>query len=157
MTQLIPKLLLAACLFFAPAAAPAAATDVIAAKDVVEPKAFIKLLKPNKGKPAPLLIQVGYRELFDQGSIPGSIFAGSGDSEGGLKLLEKELKKQAKDKPVLLYCGCCPWAHCTNVSASYTKAKALGYKNVKVLRIAENFDDDWVKKGYPTKLPSKKK
>ena len=49
----------------------------------------------------------------------------------------------------MIYCGCCPWSHCPNVAAAYDTLHALGFTQVKVLYIAENFGDDWVNQGYP--------
>ncbi len=54
-----------------------------------------------------------------------------------------------KDKQIVLYCGCCPWNRCPNVGPAYKRLHDLGFTNVKVLYIANNFGDDWVNKGYP--------
>jgi len=51
---------------------------------------------------------------------------------------------------IVLYCGCCPWNHCPNVKPAYDALQAMGFRNLKVLYIANNFGADWVDKGYPT-------
>ena len=49
----------------------------------------------------------------------------------------------------MIYCGCCPWSHCPNVKPADDALRAMGFTNVKVLYIADNFGADWVNKGYP--------
>jgi hypothetical protein len=43
----------------------------------------------------------------------------------------------------------CPWSHCPNVAAAYEALLTLGFTQVKVLYIADNFGDNWVNLGYP--------
>jgi arsenite-transporting ATPase len=57
--------------------------------------------------------------------------------------------KLAKDTPIVIYCGCCPWSHCPNIAAAYNALRALGFTQVGVLYIADNFGDNWVNKGFP--------
>ncbi|PYQ37297.1 MAG: rhodanese-like domain-containing protein, partial [Acidobacteria bacterium] len=44
----------------------------------------------------------------------------------------------------------CPWDHCPNVKPAVDALQKMGFRNVKVLYIGENFGSDWVNKGYPT-------
>ena len=55
-----------------------------------------------------------------------------------------------KNKTVVLYCGCCPWAQCPNIQPAYVALKNLAFSQIKVLRIDQNFGADWVNKGFPT-------
>ena len=64
-------------------------------------------------------------------------------------MLRARVAKLAKDAPIVLYCGCCPWSRCPNIAAAYDALHALGFGNVKVLHIAEDFGTNWVDKGYP--------
>jgi thiosulfate/3-mercaptopyruvate sulfurtransferase len=50
---------------------------------------------------------------------------------------------------IVLYCGCCPWDHCPNVKPADDTLHAMGFTNVKVLYISNNFGTNWVDKGYP--------
>ncbi len=50
----------------------------------------------------------------------------------------------------MLYCGCCPWDRCPNVRPAAALLTSMGFTNMKVLHIANNFGADWVAKGYPT-------
>jgi hypothetical protein len=97
----------------------------------------------------PLILQVGSRVMFDQAHIPTSEYAGPGSREDGLYLLRDRVKALEKGRFILLYCGCCPWNHCPNVGGAYRTLSDLGFTNVKVLYIADNFGSDWVSKGYP--------
>lgn len=116
--------------------------------DLVEPAALVAQLKGPVTK-RPLLLHVGFKMLYAQSHIPGSVYTGAANSDVGIQGLEAKLKGVPKSKELLIYCGCCPWQKCPNVAAAHKKAKALGYKKVKVLHIANNFGDDWAAKGYP--------
>ena len=82
--------------------------------------------------------------------IPGSEYAGPGNSGAGLQVLRDRVAAVAKDSPILIYCGCCPWVRCPNMAGAYDALVELGFTNVKALFIEENFGTDWVEKGYPT-------
>ena len=106
--------------------------------------------KLNSSRPAqPLILQVGSRVMFDQAHIPTSEYAGSGSREDGLDVLRDHVKMLAKSRFIVLYCGCCPWNRCPNVGGAFKTLSDLGFTNVKVLYIADNFGSDWVSKGYP--------
>jgi len=113
----------------------------------IQPAELSKLLASPAG--APLVIQVGSRVFFEQAHIPGAKYAGPGSQAAGIEALEKTVAAVAKDKFIVLYCGCCPWNRCPNVGPAFKRLQELGYTNVKVLYLANNFGDDWVRKGYP--------
>jgi thiosulfate/3-mercaptopyruvate sulfurtransferase len=102
-----------------------------------------------KGADKPLMLQVGSRVLFEQAHIPGSEYAGPANMDAGLQTIRKRVESVPKNKSIVLYCGCCPWSHCPNVKPAFDALKAMGFTNVKVLYIANNFGADWVDKGYP--------
>ena len=70
-------------------------------------------------------------------------------AENGLQQLRKRVEALPRNKFIIIYCGCCPWSHCPNVKPADDALRALGFTNVKVLYIANNFGVDWVEKGYP--------
>ena len=109
---------------------------------------LIKIIQAGKEKP--LLFQVGSRVLYEQAHIPGSEYLGPGSNEDGLKKLLDRVSAIPKNKSIVLYCGCCPWGHCPNVKPAFKALTSMGFSNVKVLYIPENFGTDWVNKGYPT-------
>jgi thiosulfate/3-mercaptopyruvate sulfurtransferase len=104
-----------------------------------------------KSAPAtrPLVLQVGFRKLYAQAHIPDSEYVGAASEDAGLQLLRNRVAKLTKDTAIVIYCGCCPWSHCPNIAAAYDELRALGFTRVKVLYIADNFGDNWVKLGYP--------
>jgi hypothetical protein len=97
----------------------------------------------------PLVLQVGPHMLYVQAHIPGSEYMGQGNSPEGLQNLGRRVSTLTKKKLIVIYCGCCPWSHCPNVNPAYDALEKLGFTNVKVLYIANNFGADWVDKGYP--------
>ncbi len=115
----------------------------------VSPQHLADTLAAKSG-PKPMLIHVGFELLYREAHIPGSIYAGPGREARGLARLEAALKGVPKDRPILLYCGCCPWSHCPNVVPAFDRIHALGYKNVQVLKMPHDFGTDWLDAGYPT-------
>jgi thiosulfate/3-mercaptopyruvate sulfurtransferase len=133
-----------------PAQAPAASTSIsatIPAAQQIQPAELSKMLSSKSG--AALVIQVGSHIFFQEAHIPGAVYAGPGSQPSGLQALEAAVASAPKDKFIVLYCGCCPWNRCPNVGPAFQRLQDLGYTNVKVLYLANNFGDDWVKKGYP--------
>lgn len=116
---------------------------------LIQPQALVQLLKGEEGE-KPLILQVGSHVMFAQAHIPGSDYAGPGSQASGIQSLENTVASLPKNKHIVLYCGCCPWDRCPNVGPAYKRLHDLGFSNVKVLYIANNFGEDWVNKGYPT-------
>jgi hypothetical protein len=114
----------------------------------IEPEALVRLLKASDND-KPLILQVGSRVMFSQAHIPGSQYAGPGSQASGIQSLETTVATLPKNRPIVLYCGCCPWDRCPNVGPAYRRLMDLGFTNVRVLYLANNFGDDWVNKGYP--------
>jgi hypothetical protein len=131
----------------AQSALPLAATT-IPSTQLIQPEELKTMLHSTVGV-QPLILQVGSRMMFDQAHIPNSEYAGPGSREDGLKLLRDRAKLLAKSRLIVLYCGCCPWNRCPNVGGAYKALSDLGFTNVRVLYIADNFGSDWVSKGYP--------
>ena len=115
----------------------------------ITPEELVKLLG-GSDKQEPLMIDVGSRVLYMQAHIPGSEYIGPASTGAGLQQLRKRVEPLPRTKFILIYCGCCPWSHCPNVKPADDALQAMGFTNVKVLYIAENFGTDWVNKGYPT-------
>ena len=118
------------------------------------PESF--LMKPEelaatlKSGPKPVILQVGFKTMYDEAHIPGAIYAGPAGKDDGIAALKMAAKSIDKGSQVVIYCGCCPWEHCPNVAAAWRTLKDLGFTQLKVLYIANNFGADWVEKGYPT-------
>ena len=114
---------------------------------LINPAELVKALQTGSQKP--LMIQVGSHVLYSQAHIPGSEYIGPAASATGIEQLRKRVASLPKNTYIVLYCGCCPWDHCPNVKPAADALQALGFTNVKVLYIANNFGTDWVDKGYP--------
>ncbi len=124
----------------------------VPADKLVQPADIAALLKATSAA-KPLMLHVGFKTMFDQAHIPGSEYAGPGNTAAGLKVLTDRVASLSKDTSIMIYCGCCPWTRCPNIAAAYDTLTELGFTNVKVMYIADNFGSDWVDKGYPTTKP----
>ena len=116
---------------------------------LISPEDLLKLLQAPKGD-KPLILNVGPSLIYMQAHIPGSEFIGPGSDSQARESLRRRVKTVPHNSFIVLYCGCCPWSRCPNVRPAYNELHKLGFTNVKVLYIADNFGTDWVEKGYPT-------
>jgi rhodanese-related sulfurtransferase len=121
----------------------------VPAASLIQPADLASLLK-NTSSMKPLILQVGFRKLYDQAHVPGSEYAGPANTPAGLQILRDRVAHLPKDASIVIYCGCCPWSRCPNIAAAYDTLQALGFTRVKVMYVADNFGTDWVDKGYPT-------
>ena len=123
--------------------------------ELMEPRDLVAML--NSTQPRPEIICVAFPVLYRQRHIIHAEFAGPGSKPEGIDALKKAVASIPKDKPIVIYCGCCPWEHCPNIVPAYKKLKELGFADVKVLQIGQDYDTDWAKKGYPDEKKAKKK
>jgi thiosulfate/3-mercaptopyruvate sulfurtransferase len=129
-----------------PSAPHAHAADSASMKTLT-PEELVRILAAKP--PKPLLFHVGSHMFYLQAHIPGSEYVGAGTTAEGIQNLRRRVSGLPKNTPIVLYCGCCPWSHCPNVNPPYDALLQIGFTNVKVLFMANNFGDDWVDKGYP--------
>lgn len=125
----------------------AAAYSPWTAAQVLQTDQLAKMLASKSAKPR--IFQVGFAVLYKSKHIPGSVYAGPGSKDEGLQALQEAVSNLDKNHLIVLYCGCCPWDHCPNVKPAYRLLESLGYKNVKVVEMPNNFAKDWVEKGFP--------
>ena len=136
-----------------PAANPSAASPAVTApewKDArqISPAELAKKLSgPAAGRP--IVLQVGFKVLYEGGHVPGAIFAGPASTAEGAARLKAEAGKIARDREVVIYCGCCPWEKCPNVHPAYEELRRMGFSNVVVLLIPQDFAHDWIGAGLP--------
>ena len=114
---------------------------------VITPEKLHNILTGKKSH-KPVVLMVGFDFLYDQGHIPGSIFAGTASNKAGLAKLKNTVKNYKKNRAIVIYCGCCPFNHCPNVRPAFRTLKDMGYKNIKVLDIPKDFESNWTNKGY---------
>ena len=124
---------------------PASTLDLSA---LIQPAELANALKAGKTKP--VILNVGPQMLYRQAHIPGAVYIGPGSDPDSIKQLRAQVQSWRHSTLIVLYCGCCPWAHCPNVAPAYAELQRMGFTNVKVLYIADNLGTDWVYKGYPT-------
>jgi thiosulfate/3-mercaptopyruvate sulfurtransferase len=120
---------------------------------VLDPAQLADLLSKPGEKPA--IVCVGFRFLYDAAHIPGSLYRGPGREGAGIVSLAQWAGNAPKNKPVLIYCGCCPWTQCPNIQPAYVALRQMSFSQLKVLRIDQNFGADWVTKGFPTEKKKK--
>jgi len=121
----------------------------VPAAAIMEPEELARVLaSPAHDKP--LVLQVGFRFLYKEAHIPGAEYIGPASKEDGIRQLRQRVASLPRTRPIVIYCGCCPWIRCPNVKPAYDALRELGFKQVKVLRIDDNFGANWVAKGYPT-------
>ncbi len=129
--------------------AESGSAETLSSAALIKPEELVKILKSSKGE-KPLILQIGFHMLYQQAHIPGAEYTGPASDAEGRTLLTNRVKSLPRSKEIVLYCGCCPWSHCPNVEPAYALLRSMGFKNVKVLYLADNFGTDWVYKGYPT-------
>ena len=123
------------------------AADEWKESDLVKPAALAERLKSGA---KPMILQVGFAVQFKTKHIPGAIYAGPGRTPEGIETLKKAVADIAKDREIVVYCGCCPWDKCPNMKPAFAWLRENGFKNVKALVIPDNFGKDWADQGYPT-------
>lgn len=122
--------------------------SLISSSHLINPDELVTILQSTKGA-KPLIIQVGPHMLYVQAHIPGSEYIGPASDPGGIQRLRTRVSSLPRNKFIVIYCGCCPWNHCPTVQPADDALRAMGFTNVKVLYIADNFGANWVDKGYP--------
>jgi thiosulfate/3-mercaptopyruvate sulfurtransferase len=116
--------------------------------EVMTPEELVKgLANPRAQRPA--VVCVGFEFLYEGAHVPGALLLGPGRESKGIEDLTHWAHGVARDKEVVLYCGCCPWTQCPNIRPAYRALHTLGFRHLKVVEIDQDFAHDWVAKGYP--------
>ena len=144
----IAVLLLSAC-----ALAGISATSLHADSDpwtksqTVQPADLIKELENSQT--APTVVFVGFKRLYSAGHIKGAQFHGTAGNEDGLKQLTAWAGRLPRSTNLVIYCGCCPMDKCPNIRPAFKALQGLGFKNLRVLLLQQDFATDWAGKGFP--------
>ena len=116
---------------------------------LIQPEELFEVLsRPASGKP--LVLHIGVPDLYRRSHIGGSRYVGMAADVEGIQKLKNEVQTLPLDSEIILYCGCCPWDHCPNTRPAFQTLMELGFKNVKLLYLPHNLQQDWVEKGFPT-------
>lgn len=114
---------------------------------LMQPEELNLALQKGHGN-APLVLQVGSQVMFEQGHIPGAVFAGPAIRPEGVDLLRKRVATLPRDKFIVIYCGCCPWSRCPNMGTAFQFLHGMGFTKVKALYLRDNFGANWIARGY---------
>jgi len=124
-------------------------SDPWAASQTVQPDALAKELASSDQTKRPTVVCVGFRPLYEGAHIPGASFHGAASTAQGIA----GLKTWAQDLPhssnIVLYCGCCPLQHCPNLKPAFIALRDMGFTNLRVLLLPNDFNTDWIEKRYP--------
>ncbi|MGH9430980.1 MAG: rhodanese-like domain-containing protein [Terriglobia bacterium] len=118
------------------------------ASQIIEPAQLAKVLSNHSGE-APAVLCVGFDFLFKEAHIPGASYAGPARDAKGRDALKHWAASIPRRREVVLYCGCCPLHECPNIRPAFKTLAAMGFKYLKVLDLPDNFQKNWVGKGYP--------
>jgi len=66
-----------------------------------------------------------------------------------MKRLKKYLKKVDRNKEIVIYCGCCPFASCPNINPAYNLLAKMEFTHFRVLRLDDDLKMDWIDKSFP--------
>jgi len=133
---------------FPPTAPGPGSAFSISRDQYLQPEELNRLLQAAATK-KPLVLQVGSHVLFAEAHIAGSEYIGPGSRPAGLDLLKTRVASLSHDTLIVLYCGCCPWDRCPNIAPAFNTLRQMGFTNVKLLYLPDNFGANWVDKGYP--------
>jgi rhodanese-related sulfurtransferase len=142
-----PLLSLSALTLTAQTVEPMSATRIPQA-DLIQPAQLNRELHGSM-MTRPLVLQVGSQMLFDQDHIAGAVYAGPASTPEGQQVLRNQVKNLPRSRSIVIYCGCCPWAHCPNIEPAWAILHSMGFTHVKALYLADNFGANWISHGYP--------
>lgn len=111
-------------------------------KQLMEPADLARSITAKKD--VPVIVNIG-----PSATIPNSIDVGMANSKEGIQKLKTDLKDVARDKKIVIYCGCCPFDHCPNVRPALEVLKQMKFTNYYLLDLPHNIRKDWTEKGYP--------
>ncbi len=103
----------------------------------------------GNSKSAPTVVFVGFKRLYSAGHIKGAQYHGTAGSEEGLKELTTWAAGLPGSTNLVIYFGCGPLERCPNIRPAFKALQGLGFKNLRVLLLPQDFATDWAGKGLP--------
>ena len=113
----------------------------------VQPADLLKELE--NPKIVPTVVFVGFARLYTAGHIKGAQYHGTASKEDGLKEFTAWASSLPRTINLVIYCGCCPMERCPNLRPAFKALQDLGFKQVRVLLLPNDFATDWAGKGLP--------
>ncbi|MCX6246809.1 MAG: rhodanese-like domain-containing protein [Bacteroidetes bacterium] len=129
--------------FFILGGASAQSTRPWTQDQLQDPEALANILR-NKSAKQPLIFNIGPME-----NIKGATSIGPTKDKSNLDKLRKALATVPKDKTVIIYCGCCPFRVCPNISPAFELLKEMKFTNPRLLNLEHNLKSNWIDQGYP--------
>jgi thiosulfate/3-mercaptopyruvate sulfurtransferase len=123
--------------------------DPWSSSQTVQPEDLVKELAALAHPDEPAVVCVGFRPLYQGAHVPHAVFHGTASTEAELAELKSWAQKIPKATNVVLYCGCCPLAHCPNLRPAFVAMRDMGFTKLRVLILPNDFNTDWIQKGYP--------
>jgi len=96
------------------------------------------------GPKLPLILNIGAVE-----DIKSAVHIGAVNDTKNLEKLKAAVASFPKNTPLIIYCGCCPFAKCPNIRPAFSELIKAGFTNVKLLNLSTNLKTNWIAKGYP--------
>ncbi len=115
---------------------------------LIEPDVLVKALSGPPDR-KPVIFYVGPVVLYRSAHIPDAKLIGPTMQAAALGQLLKALDGIPRDREIVLYCGCCPWEDCPNIRPAFSAGQKMGFVKLKVLRLPQNFKQDWIDRGFP--------
>jgi thiosulfate/3-mercaptopyruvate sulfurtransferase len=103
----------------------------------------------GNARSAPTVVFVGFKRLYGAGHIKGAEYHGTAGSDEGLKELTAWAAGLPRSTNLVIYCGCCPMERCPNIRPAFKALLGLGFKNLRVLLLPQDFAADWAGNGLP--------
>jgi hypothetical protein len=114
----------------------------------IQPEDLAKVLASPAGE-RPVVLYVGFQARYRNSPIVGARPTGPASEPDGAQGLRRALQGLPRDRKVVLFFGCCPWADCPNIRTAFRIAQDAGFQQVQVLVLPKSFPQDWTDKGYP--------
>ncbi len=124
------------------------ASDPWTAADLLAPATLAKTLAGTAADRPPVFC-VGFSFLYQSAHVPGAKLAGPASRPAGLAALKHAVAGLPKDQPIVIYCGCCPVNDCPNIRPAFRTLKEMGFRQIRVLWLPQNFPQDWTAAGFP--------
>jgi thiosulfate/3-mercaptopyruvate sulfurtransferase len=117
--------------------------------ETIDAATLAKTISDSNSANLPVIVCVGFHTLYEGAHIRGASFHGAASTPQGLADLKQWAKPLPRESNIVIYCGCCPLAHCPNVRPAFSALRDMGFTHLRVLILPHDFATDWVQPGYP--------
>ena len=123
--------------------AQTAHTEPWTTKQLMPPAELATIIR-DKSAHQPIVFSIGPGAM-----VKGSIDIGAVQKKENLEKFREALAKLPKNADIVIYCGCCPFAHCPNIRPAFQLLNEMKFTNQKLLSLQTNIRVDWIDQGYP--------